>query len=391
MKLLIVSREQSGDRAFGLGKTVGKIADGLRECGSSVEYITVENWRDDERKTYERLIKIGGFISRFFGFADFVMPALAERFLQGMIAARAHLECGYTHIWFQDPWIAVGFLCRMSMTFGAQKCAWGVSEHGLGSFTQAVILDGFALDDKWTGLLLRVEKSVLARAAFVWTPSVAAMRALTRDMGYADTPSHWQVIGYGKPSIKKWEKRAARESLGWQEDMIYVLAVGRIAPVKRFDMVIKACALAQIQAPNIQLVIVGGKPNESLADAAMKCGLARTPICVFADSVDVYLSGADIYVSGCEFESFGMANMEAVCAGLACVVAGGGGAGEIVSYGGWLCNADADSLSKAIAQVATDEATRAFWSDAALARACEYAQWDDVVSVYERALIGVGA
>lgn len=390
IRLLIVSREQKNDRAFGLGKAVGKIADGLSERGASVEYITTEDWQIDEHKAFKRQIKIGGFISRFFGFKDFVMPALAERFVQGMMAAKMHLKERYTHIWFQDPWIVVGFLCRISIAFGVKKCVWGVSEHGLGSFTQAVILDGFALDNRWAKLLLRVEKSVLERAAFVWTPSFAAMRALVRDMGYADTPKHWQQIGYGKPNIKKIDKRHARASLGWSEDKIYVLGVGRIAPVKRFDLIIEACALAQRKVPNIQLVIVGGEINDSLAQMAKKSGLVDMPICVFAEDIDVYLSAADIYVSGCEYESFGMANMEAVCAALPSVVAAGGGAIEVVSHGGWLCHADATSLSQAIVQIATDSETREFWTNAAKNRSNEFEEWEEIIKKYEHSLLNAG-
>lgn len=386
MELLIVSRETYQDKAFGLGKAIGAIAEGLKQKGHSVTYITIADWGKNENTLFKRLIRIGGFISRFLGFADYVIPPLAERFLQGMRAAKMVQNERYSHVWFQDPWIVMGFLYRQMFTINAHKIVWGVSEHGLGSFTQAVLLDGLALTEQWTKLLLRIEKYILKKSAFVWGPSTSTITLLTRDMGYARAPSHWRSIGYGKPVLNLMDKDAARALLGWDDATLYVIAIGRVAPVKRFDIVIQACAVAQTKVENLQLVIIGGEIDQNLIDLARTSGLTHIPISIFTPSIDTYLAAADIYVSACEFESFGLANMEAICAELPCVIAAGGGAIEVVSSGGWLCHPDPLSMGEAIKAIATDSTIKAFWKNAAKKRSSEFKEWREVVEEYEKCL-----
>lgn len=387
MKLLIVSRETQQDKAFGLGKSINAVAKELTKRGHDVAYITVAEWRENDQKAYNRLLRIGSFAAKIFKFNEHVIPALSERFVQGMKAFKIATDEHYSTVWFQDPWIAIGFLYKKIFSFSHSKISWGVSEHGLGSFTQAVILDGFLLDEKWTRLLLNVEKRILKKSAFVLTPSKAAKRALARDMGYPSPPLHWHDIGYGKPKLNLTDKGDARIRLGWDPSTVYVICVGRIAPVKRYDIVINACAFAQKKIPHLQLVIIGGELDPSLVKTAKDAGLTNPPIGIFTSSVDLYLSAADIYVSACEFESFGLANLEAVCAGLPCIIAAGGGSVEVVSSGGWLCHPDFVSIGKALIEIADNKQTEVYWKKAALEHACQFKEWKELIDEYETYLL----
>jgi glycosyltransferase involved in cell wall biosynthesis len=121
----------------------------------------------------------------------------------------------------------------------------GVSEHGLGSFAQAVSFDGLELNARTLRLFTWLERRILRHAHWVFTPSNSAMSALCRDMGTATPPSNWHVLGYGAPPRPTQSRQAARASLGWADDTIYLLAIGRVSPVKRMHVLVEACALAQ--------------------------------------------------------------------------------------------------------------------------------------------------
>jgi glycosyltransferase involved in cell wall biosynthesis len=81
---------------------------------------------------------------------------------------------------------------------------------------------------------------------------------------------------------------------------------------------------------------------------------------------------ADVYMSASSTESFGLANLEALCAGLPAICSAVGGVPEVVGDGGWLVPNDVGTLSRALSALVDDVALRSMWAKRALARA---AQW----------------
>ena len=102
----------------------------------------------------------------------------------------------------------------------------------------------------------------------------------------------------------------------------------------------------------------------------------------FVDDVTPYYHGADIYVSASSTESFGLANLEALCAGLPAICSPVGGVAEVVREGAWLVPNEVDALADAIRTLAANEAMRHDWARRALARAASWPTVQDITQHY---------
>ncbi|MFE3517989.1 glycosyltransferase [Streptomyces sp. NPDC059166] len=120
-------------------------------------------------------------------------------------------------------------------------------------------------------------------------------------------------------------RRTTRHLLGLPEAAFVVGGVGRLVPGKRFDLLVRAVAAL----PGAWLVVAGAGPEDaSLRALAARLGAAARVRflgeCGTTDAVpgvpDV-LSAADVFVSASREESFGLACVEALAAGLPVVYA----------------------------------------------------------------------
>jgi len=66
------------------------------------------------------------------------------------------------------------------------------------------------------------------------------------------------------------------------------------------------------------------------------------------EDVQPYLAAADVYASTSVTESFGLANFEAMAAGLSCICTAVGGVPEVMGSGAWLIPVNQDVLANAI-------------------------------------------
>ena len=159
-------------------------------------------------------------------------------------------------------------------------------------------------------------------------------------------------------------------------------------PLKCFDRLIAACAKAFV--PNLRLAILGGGDASGLQAIAASHGLADRVQFAFVDDVAPWLHGADAYVSASSTESFGLANLEALCAGLPAICSPVGGVPEVVGDGAWLVPNETQDLSRAIAALAADAALRQDWARRAAARAASWPTAQDItqsyVDIYQAAL-----
>lgn len=117
-------------------------------------------------------------------------------------------------------------------------------------------------------------------------------------------------------------RRALRAELGIVDGTELIGAIGRLEPVKRFPQIL--AAMAPTLAPGRrELIITGGGPLQAtLIELGATLGVAD---CVHVtgprSDVSAVLSACDVLVSGSRDETFGMAILEAIGAGLPVVYA----------------------------------------------------------------------
>lgn len=378
MKLLIITRERDGERAYGLGKTMGNIAKQLQKQGHHVHYFCAEGWGDHEAKRIKQIKQGLSVLVR----SDMLQSAWAERLLQGWRSGKKAHDENITHVWFQDPWLVAGFYIH-TLLHGRHRIRqkWGVSEHGMGSFVSAVAYDGLHIAPRISKWLKKYERMVLASALWVFSPTQAALKKLQSDLDYVSVPKHWSAIGYGLPDIYQMSKKDGRNMLGWDDDTIYILSVGRITPAKGMELVVEAYAYAlKFTQQKIKLVILGHGDHGWLEAIANAYGVEVE--IKFVDDVVPYLRSADIYLGGSRVESFGYANLEALCASIACIVLDGEANREVVSSGGWIV----DNLDKALVEMIEQPSRRESWQKNAKEYTRMYPTWKEVSVAYEECL-----
>jgi len=118
---------------------------------------------------------------------------------------------------------------------------------------------------------------------------------------------------------------------------------------------------------------------------AAELGFADKLQFAVTDDVGPYYRAADVYISSARTESFGMANLEAMVAGVPIVSTAIGGALEVLgSAASWIPGDDEEALMVALQQVLTDLRFRTALVDRALRRAESWPNVDRVADAYEQ-------
>jgi glycosyltransferase involved in cell wall biosynthesis len=131
-------------------------------------------------------------------------------------------------------------------------------------------------------------------------------------------------------------------------------AVGRLIPIKGFDVLLHAFAAARAQVPELTLEVAGSGPLEAELRAAAPEGVSFLGHVAPAGPV---LERAAVVVVPSRGEGFGMVALEAAERGRAVVAARVGGLPEIVADGGTgllVPTEDADALAQAIVALVSD-------------------------------------
>jgi glycosyltransferase involved in cell wall biosynthesis/O-antigen/teichoic acid export membrane protein len=150
---------------------------------------------------------------------------------------------------------------------------------------------------------------------------------------------------------------ALRAKLGVARDAFFVLGVGRLAPVKGFDVLAQAFATLKEELPGARLLIAGEGPERARLEE-------KLPAVLLGDREDIadLLEAADAFVQPSRSEVLSNALLEAMLAGKACVATDVGGTRELVTAeetGLLVPGEDPRALASALLRLAKDEALRA--------------------------------
>lgn len=143
-----------------------------------------------------------------------------------------------------------------------------------------------------------------------------------------------------------------------------LLAVGRLAPEKGFDLLVDAFAKLAATHPDWNLVILGDGPLRSELEQRIAAhGLAgRIAMPGFDRDVRARMRGADLFVLSSRYEGFPNALLEAMTEGTACVSFDcDAGPRELIEHGrsGWLVPAgDVAALAAALDRLMRDAGLR---------------------------------
>ncbi|HWW75070.1 MAG TPA: glycosyltransferase family 4 protein [Pyrinomonadaceae bacterium] len=192
----------------------------------------------------------------------------------------------------------------------------------------------------------------------------------------------------------RWREELLSE-LGLEPESRVLLNVGRVSPAKGILYALRAMPHILREQPTAHLVLVGETTDarwvEHLKEEARARGVAgRVHFIGQRRDVARYLRGCDLFVFPSLYEGLGIALVEAMAAGCACVATRTGPIPEVVTDGvdGWLVPpADAEALAAAVCELLADPARREALGRAAeasaLARFRPQAAADALARVYE--------
>ena len=176
-----------------------------------------------------------------------------------------------------------------------------------------------------------------------------------------------------------------------QDTPIDVVFVGRLAPVKRLDLFLRALQLVQRRVPGVQAAIVGdGELRGPLEQLARELGVDRHVSFVGQQrDVEVWLRQSKLFVLASDSEGLSLSLMEAMRCGVPAVVSRTGDLGDLVEDGinGYLVvDRTPAGFAEPIAALLTDHERRARFSAAASHAASRYdvgsvaRLWDDILA-----------
>jgi glycosyltransferase involved in cell wall biosynthesis len=162
----------------------------------------------------------------------------------------------------------------------------------------------------------------------------------------------------------------SRFAAGTAETPIDFLFVGRLAPVKRVDLFLRALQIVQRRVPGVQATIVGdGELRQPMEQLARELGIDRNVSFVGQHSnVETWLKKSKLFVLCSDSEGLSLSLMEAMRCGLPAVVSNTGDLGDLVEDGvnGYLVGGrTGEAFAEPIVHLLGDDARRARFSAAA--------------------------
>jgi glycosyltransferase involved in cell wall biosynthesis len=182
----------------------------------------------------------------------------------------------------------------------------------------------------------------LERIAAHWTDTMVALTPreieehLERGIGRAE---QYAVVPSGVPTRALREGAAsraeARTRLGLPDDAYVVIGIGRLVPIKGFDLLVEALGELVTQVPEAHVVLIGdGVERGALEARAAALGVTdRLHILGTVTDVVGLLPAADVLAAPSRNEGMGRVLVEAMALGLPVVGTRVGGIGDVILDG----------------------------------------------------------
>jgi glycosyltransferase involved in cell wall biosynthesis len=169
--------------------------------------------------------------------------------------------------------------------------------------------------------------------------------------------------------------RECREELGIGAEEVLLVFVGRVVPIKRLDLLLRALALARESDPRLRLALVGdGEERLPLERLAAELGVAASVRFLgYRRRLRPFFAAADVAVLSSDNEGTPVSLIEAAAAGLPAVATDVGGVREVVGEetGALVPPGDAGALAGALLALAGDPRRRQSLGRAARRRALD--------------------
>jgi glycosyltransferase involved in cell wall biosynthesis len=148
------------------------------------------------------------------------------------------------------------------------------------------------------------------------------------------------------------DRESLRARLKIPKDVVVMGTVGRLTPVKGYDVLVAAAEVLVRKGLPVRVLIGGeGRLRPALEDEIRSRGLQGSVSLVgFQSDVRGFLSSLDVYVQSSRSEGFGISLLEALAVGLPCVATDVGGTAELLGgdTGVLVPAEDARSLAEAL-------------------------------------------
>ena len=282
---------------------------------------------------------------------------LGFRKLQPDVVLFVHAELGIISWW-------VHFAARLS---GARRVVAiehlladppppGVTGHGLKSLIR-----------RWLGWRTRYMLGIRLRGALCHKTicvSTGVRNRLVHDYQYSKKNTVVILNGIDVQRFRVGgESFHIREALKIGREEIVLVAVARLEPRKRIDILLKALALVLNKSLPCKCIIVGDGPSKNeLVNLASQLGVGSAVHFVgYQQDVSSYLRESDIYVTPSEKEGSPLTLLEAMATGLPCIATDIDGHNEVVEHGssGLLCALhSAESVARCLEELLADSQKR---------------------------------
>jgi len=223
--------------------------------------------------------------------------------------------------------------------------------------------------------------TALERRAARWTDRIITLT----DRGAAEHLAHgigraeqYVTVPSGVPTAELRAAAPARDEararLGLDADAVVIVGLGRLVPIKGFDLLVRALPIVVSQIPSARVLLVGeGAERAHLEAIAASLGVASC-LRLTGETTDVapYLAAADVVTVPSRNEGMGRVIVEAMALGRPVVATAVGGIPDVVTDGecGRLVEPeDVDALAGALIELGRDPALRRKLGEAAVQRA----------------------
>ena len=250
-----------------------------------------------------------------------------------------------------------------------------------------------AIQDFLKNAVHRWLREFMQKCQHIIIPSESLKDILFRDYGLHE---RYSVIPTGtdlEPFLSA-DGKSLRSKNGWQEETV-LISVGRLAPEKNWDTLVRAFAKVHQEHPETRLVLIGdGTARPSLEELAAELEVSERVTFTGAlpfQEIPRYLKAADVFAFASVTETQGLVTIEAMAAGLPVVAVDGPGTRDIMEPGkqGFLVENDPDALAKGLNKLLSDPQRIKRMSNSALKKAKTFdvnQLGKQLLGVYEQAI-----